>query len=172
MKTVQKLFTVLLATSVIGTKMYAFAFLIPAGIAIVEFFAAETAVVVSVTEAVAVGDMAVAGTVLGESATYQGVKEGVKRIVKPGSNYRKTALGNAPKSKGGLVTDPYSGKKCRKHEAHADHIWPKSKGGTNHSANLILSCPKENISKGNKIGTITVKGYVENIKQWVSTNLH
>jgi len=85
--------------------------------------------------------------------------------VKPSSNYRKTALKNTNTSKGGWITDPYSGRKCRKKYAHADHIWPKSKGGPNYSWNLIMSCAEDNIKKSDKIGKETLQGYWEKLMQ-------
>ncbi len=87
------------------------------------------------------------------------------KLAKPSSNYRKTALRNTPNSKGGWITDPYSRRKCRKKDAHADHIWPKSKGGVNYSWNLIMSCAEDNIRKSDKIGIETIYGYMEKIKQ-------
>jgi len=89
----------------------------------------------------------------------------VIKLVKPSSNYRKIALKNSQNSKGGWITDPYSGRKCRKMDAHADHIWPKSKGGPNYSWNLIMSCAEDNIRKSDKIGIETIYGYMEKIKQ-------
>jgi len=89
----------------------------------------------------------------------------VVKLVKPSTRYRQVALSNAPKMRGGWVTDPYSGRKCRRSDAHADHIWPKSKGGPNYSWNLIMSCAEDNIRKSNKIGIETMQGYMEKIKQ-------
>ena len=89
----------------------------------------------------------------------------VIKWVKPSSNYRKTALRNSPNSKGGWITDPYSGRKCRKMDAHADHIWPKSKWGPNYSWNLIMSCAEDNIRKSDKIDVEIIYGYMEKIRQ-------
>jgi len=102
--------------------------------------------------------------VLGDS-WVKTVIVGVTKLVKSGSNYRKTALESSPKTKGGWVTDPYSGRKCRKRDAHADHIWPKSKGGTNYSWNLVMSCAEDNIRKSDKIGIETVYGYMAKLRQ-------
>jgi len=102
------------------------------------------------------------------SANYSLLKTVVIKVVKtikPHPNYRKTALKSSPKTKGGWVTDPYSGRKCRKRDAHADHIWPQSKGGPNYSWNLVMSCAQDNIRKSNNIGVETIQGYTEKIKQ-------
>lgn len=44
----------------------------------------------------------------------------------------------------------YCGAKLRE-DYHIDHFMPLSKGGTNHSSNLRLACPKCNFSKGARI---------------------
>jgi outer membrane protein TolC len=48
-----------------------------------------------------------------------------------------------------------------------DHIWPKSKGGTNHSWNLIMSSKHTNRSKGNTIDERVIQGYFENFMQFL-----
>jgi len=91
----------------------------------------------------------------------------VIKLVKPNKNYRQTALSHSPKVRGGWIKDPYSGRTCRKKDAHVDHIWPKSKGGPNYTWNLILSCPQDNISKSNKVGVITLYGYKARFEQFL-----
>lgn len=38
---------------------------------------------------------------------------------------------------------------CTGHATHADHITPKSKGGTDHPSNLRASCAACNLARGN-----------------------
>jgi hypothetical protein len=46
-------------------------------------------------------------------------------------------------------TCQYCGRKAPEVEFHIDHIFPKSKGGTSESKNLLLSCDECNWGKGN-----------------------
>jgi CRISPR/Cas system Type II protein with McrA/HNH and RuvC-like nuclease domain len=75
------------------------------------------------------------------------------------SNYRKTAIENTTIKKGGWVKDPYDGKNYRIKDMDADHIWPKSLGGTNHSSNLVMTSKHNNRSKGNSIDFRVIQGY-------------
>ena len=79
------------------------------------------------------------------------------------SNYRKTYKLNNPAKAGGWYECAYCGKKIRFSQADIDHIWPKSKGGSNSCFNLIGSCQSCNRSKGNKIDGRVIQGYVKKL---------
>lgn len=74
-------------------------------------------------------------------------------------SYRKTYKLNNGANSGGWYACTYCDKKVRFSSAHVDHIWPKSKGGSNDSWNLVVSCAPCNQSKGNKIDGRVVEGY-------------
>jgi hypothetical protein len=95
----------------------------------------------------------------------KGTKKVMMKILKGDSNYRKTALIKTQKKQGGWIQDPYNKKYYRAKDMDVDHIWPKSKGGTNHSWNLIMASKHTNRSKGNKIDSRVLIGYYENAKQ-------
>jgi hypothetical protein len=48
-------------------------------------------------------------------------------------------------------TCQYCGRKAPEVVFHIDHVFPKSKGGSDAEENLVLSCDECNIGKGNKI---------------------
>lgn len=86
-----------------------------------------------------------------------GVKSGSK------SNYRKNGLDGATKDKYGNIQDAYTGKYHKKKNMDADHIYPKSLGGSDADYNIAMTHKKVNRSKGNKIQpTQMAKGYSKN----------
>jgi hypothetical protein len=107
-------------------------------------------------------------SVFGNYGLIKAVIVKITKSVKPSPKYRQTALENSPKKKGGWIKDPYSGRNCRKKDAHADHIWPKSKGGSNYSWNLVMSCAQDNIRKSDKIGIETIQGYAAKIQHVIA----
>ena len=79
------------------------------------------------------------------------------------SNYRKKyRIENKPGA-GGWYQCTYCDKKIRFSDSDIDHIWPKSRGGTNHSANLVIACQSCNRSKGNKIDGRVIEGFIAKI---------
>lgn len=64
-------------------------------------------------------------------------------------NYRKTAFQNTGADENGLYTCAHCGKKFSRDEMDADHIMPKSCGGSNSRKNLQLLCRYCNRSKQN-----------------------
>jgi 5-methylcytosine-specific restriction endonuclease McrA len=135
--------------------------LIIAGEAVV----AELSSVAIVSEAVMAGESTTAITTATQSVSMAAARKTFSKVIKGSSNYRKTAIKNTPRKKGGWIQDPYNGKYYRQKDMDVDHIWPKSKGGTNHSWNLIMSSKQTNRAKGNTIDSRVVKGYLENAKQ-------
>jgi len=80
-------------------------------------------------------------------------------------SYRAIALEKVVKKCWGWVKDPYSGKHYRVKEMDVDHIWPKKYGGPDKSWNLVFSGKSENRSKGAKIDTRIIKGYIHKVMQ-------
>lgn len=64
-------------------------------------------------------------------------------------NYRQTALDTTDSDHGWYLC-PHCGRKFRKSDMDADHIFPKSRGGSNSPRNLQMLCEHCNRSKGNK----------------------
>lgn len=66
------------------------------------------------------------------------------------NDYRKTAFQNTGADEDGLYTCAHCGRKFPRNEMDADHIIPKSCGGSNSRKNLQLLCRHCNRSKQNK----------------------
>ena len=81
------------------------------------------------------------------------------------SNYRKSYKENNSANRGGWYNCAYCGKSIRFSDADIDHIWPKSKGGSNSNYNLVIACQSCNRSKGNKIDGRIIKGFVVKINE-------
>ena len=78
-------------------------------------------------------------------------------------NYRKNGLDNANRDAYGNIYDAYTGKRHKAKNMDADHIWPKSRGGSNADWNMAMTHKSVNRSKGNKIDpTAMAKGYGKN----------
>jgi 5-methylcytosine-specific restriction endonuclease McrA len=77
--------------------------------------------------------------------------------------YRQKALEDTP-SNNGWYTCPKCGRKFRQSQMDADHIEPKSKGGSNNRANMQLLCQHCNRSKGASTED-TAKDLIENQKR-------
>ncbi len=77
-----------------------------------------------------------------------------------GKNYRKNYKDTNSANRGGWYRCTYCGKGVRFSDADIDHIWPKSRGGSNSSWNLEVACQSCNRSKGNKIDGRVIKGFV------------
>jgi hypothetical protein len=92
------------------------------------------------------------GILIASSASYAG--------------YRATALKYVVRKCWGWVKDPYSGKHYRIKDMDVDHIWPRKYGGPDASWNLVFSGKSENRSKGARIDSRVVKGYLHKIEQW------
>ena len=69
---------------------------------------------------------------------------------KPPSNYRQTAIDTTDSDHGWYLCS-HCGKKYRKKDMDADHIFPKSRGGSNNPGNLQMLCKHCNRSKGNDV---------------------
>ena len=79
------------------------------------------------------------------------------------SNYRKVYKLRNKANAGGWYECTYCGKKIRFSDADIDHIWPKSKGGSNHPCNLVIACQSCNRSKGAKIDGRVIQGFATKI---------
>ncbi len=79
------------------------------------------------------------------------------------SNYRDTYKNLNKANAGGWYKCTYCGKGIRFNESDIDHIWPQSKGGTDHHVNLVIACQSCNRSKGNKIDGRVIRGFVTKI---------
>jgi len=64
---------------------------------------------------------------------------------------------------GGWYQCTYCDKKIRFSDSDIDHIWPQSKGGSDHPCNLVISCQSCNRSKGNKIDGRVIQGFFTKI---------
>ncbi len=79
------------------------------------------------------------------------------------SNYRKNGLNTARRDNNGNVQDAYTGRYHKAKNMDADHIYPKSRGGSNSDYNIAMTHKSVNRSKGNKIQPIRMtKAYVKN----------
>jgi hypothetical protein len=159
-----KILPILLTTALLTTSANAF---VPLLIVLGEFVVTEVSSVAVIGEAIAVGEVATATSTVIQSGSINMVKKIVTRTIKGSGDYRKTALDNTQTKQGGWVMDPYDGKHYRAKDMDVDHIWPKSKGGTNHSWNLIMSSKHTNRSKGNTIDERVIQGYFENFMQFL-----
>ena len=83
-----------------------------------------------------------------------------------GSNrkdYRKTALKSGNRDQYGNVQDAYTGKYHKAKNMDADHIYPRSRGGSNAEYNLAMTHKSVNRSKGNRVQPKRmIKGYAGN----------
>ena len=161
MKNLNKSLMAVLFLSMVTLK--ANAFIITTLVIVGELIMAEVGTVAVVGEAIATGNTVVAASTASTAIVSQGVRKGVVSLVKASSNYRKTAIENATIKRGGWVKDPYDGKHYRIKDMDADHIWPKSLGGTNHSVNLVMTSKHNNRSKGNIIDFRVIKGYLHKL---------
>ena len=69
-------------------------------------------------------------------------------------------------NRGGWYKCTYCDKGIRFSDGDIDHIWPKSKGGSNSTLNLVIACKSCNRSKGAVIDGRVIKGYA--VKIWAN----
>ena len=162
MKIQNKVLTVFLTVMLATTSANAFVpLLVFAGNLVV----AEVSSVAVVAEAVAMGETATAIGAVAQSGGAIATRGVVTNMIKGSSNYRRTALNNTQTKQGGWIKDPYNGKHYRSKDMDVDHIWPQSKGGPNHSWNLVMASKQTNRSKSDNIDSRVIQGYYENTKQ-------
>ena len=131
-----------------------------------ELIVSEVVSVITTSEALMAGNTIATISTASAAVLSQGMRRGIVSILKGASNYRKTAIENTIVKKGGWVKDPYDSKHYRIKDMEADHIWPKSLGGTNHSVNLVMTSKHNNRSKGNRIDLRVIKGYLHKLLSW------